>query len=110
MAAIPSTIADNISAAMRRTNDLFITEVFGNRNFSALEQIYTKEARILPPGAQMISGIQAITKFWSDLIQSANATAADLTSVDVIPAGDGLVEIGRATITMEPDGQSPAQL
>ena len=94
---------------MAKTNNLFNREVFGNRNFAALDQIYTRDARILPPGAEMISGREAIKKFWTDLIQSANATSAVLASVDVMPTGDGAVEIGRATLTIAPQG-APTQL
>jgi len=95
---------------MASTNQLFNTEVFQKRNFSALDQIYTSGARILPPGAPLISGLLAIKDFWSSLIQSANATSAVLTSMDVMPAGDGIVEIGRATLTIQPEGQQPAEL
>ncbi len=45
----------------------------------------------------MISDREAIKRFWSGLIESVNAKSAVLTSVDVMPAGDDLVEIGRAT-------------
>jgi ketosteroid isomerase-like protein len=95
---------------MAKTNDLFNREVFGNRNFAALDQIYTRNARILPPGAEMISGREAIKKFWTDLVQSANAISAVLASVDVMPAGDGAVEIGKATLTVAPPGQAQAQM
>ena len=95
---------------MAANNNLFNTEVFGNRNFAALDQIYTSDARILPPGAPMISGREAIKKFWSDLIQSVNAKSAVLATVDLMLAGDGLVEIGRATLTIEPQGQSATQM
>ena len=84
----------------------FNTEVFGKRNFAALDDIYTRGARILPPGAAMISGREAIKKFWTDLVQSANAKSATLSSVDVMQAGDGVVEIGKATFTVEPSGES----
>ncbi len=95
---------------MAATNGLFNSEVFGKRNFAALDDVYTSDARILPPGAPLISGRAAIKKFWSDLIQSANATSAVLSSVDVMPTGEGLVEIGRATLTIHPDGQPESQL
>lgn len=91
---------------MAQTNELFNTEVVGNRNFDALDQIYTVDARILPPGAPMISGRKEIKQFWSNLVQSANATSAVLESIDVIPAGDGAIEIGRATISTGPQGEA----
>jgi ketosteroid isomerase-like protein len=58
----------------------------------------------------MISGRKAIKEFWSNLIQSANAKSAVLASVDVTPAGDGVVEVGRATLTVQPEGGSAAEM
>jgi ketosteroid isomerase-like protein len=101
---------DQIRLAMASTNDLFNAEVVGKRNFNALDNIYTADARILPPGAPMVSGRQAIKEFWSNLIQSANARSAVLASVDVMPAGDGVVEIGRARLTVQPQGQAAAEM
>lgn len=108
MPASAQAAVDQIRLAMASTNDLFNTEVFGRRNFEALDRIYTADARILPPGAPMISGREDIKKFWRDLIQSVNAVAAVLTSEQVIPAGDGIVEIGRAVLTVEPEGRGAA--
>jgi hypothetical protein len=67
---------------MANTNELFNSEVFGKRNFDALDAVYTADARILPPGAPMISGREAIKKFWTDLVQSVNAKSAVLSSVE----------------------------
>lgn len=105
----PRTTSE-IKSGMARTNDLFSAEVFGKRNFDALNLIYTADARVLPPGASMISGREAIKNFWSGMIQSANAKSAVLVSDDVLLAGDGAVEIGHATLTIEPPGQSAAQV
>lgn len=99
-----------IKQKMVMTNDLFNTEVFGNRNFDALDQIYTADARILPPGAPLVSGQEAIKGFWFDMVRAVNGKAAVLESVDVMPAGDGLVEIGKATLTIEPAGQPESVL
>jgi ketosteroid isomerase-like protein len=101
---------DPIRVAMAKTNDLFNTQVFGKRNFDALDNIYTANASILPPGSPMISGRQAIKDFWSNLIQSANAKSAVLASVEVTEAGDGIVEIGRATLTVQPEGGAAAEM
>jgi ketosteroid isomerase-like protein len=106
---MPATLGQ-IKLAMQNTNDLFNVEVFGKRNFAALDDIYTADAHILPPGAPMITGREAIRKFWSDLVQLANATSAILVSIDVMPAGDGAVEIGKATLTVQPPDQPAAQM
>ena len=97
---------EQIKLAMAKTNELFNTEVFRNRNFDALDQIYTSDARILPPGAPLVSGRPAIKDFWSSQIQAVNAKSAVLTSVDVMQSGDGIVEIGRTRLSMEPEGQT----
>ena len=99
----------DIKSGMAKTNELFNAEVFGKRNFDALDQIYTSSARILPPGAPMISGRASIKKFWADMIQSANAKSAVLESVDVVQTGEGAVEIGKATLTLQPPGQAEMQ-
>ena len=104
MSTLLQSAPDQVRAAMAATNDLFNAEVFGKRNFDALDKIYTANARILPPGAAMISGRPAIKEFWSNLIDSVNAKSAVLSSIDVIPTGDGVVEIGRAILTVQPDG------
>jgi ketosteroid isomerase-like protein len=101
MASQQTTVAGDLKAAMAKVNDLFNVEVIGNRNFSALDQIYTADARILPPGGQMITGRDAIRGFWRDLVQGGNIKSAALTSVDVMQSGEGAVEIGKATIVAE---------
>jgi ketosteroid isomerase-like protein len=110
MATPAQAVLDQVRLAMASTNELFNAEVFGKRNFAALDDVYTADARILPPGAPMISGRPAIKDFWASLIQGANAKSAVLTSVDVMPAGDGIVEIGSARLTVEPEGQPAAQM
>jgi len=58
----------------------------------------------------MISGRKGIREFWSNLIDSTNAKSAVLASVDVLPAGEDAIEIGRATLRMEPEGQPPTDI
>jgi ketosteroid isomerase-like protein len=101
MASPETTLAPDLQPAMAKVNELFNVEVIGKRNFSALDQIYTEDARILPPGAPMISGREAIRGFWRDLVQGGNIRSAVLESSDVMASGDAAVEIGKATITAE---------
>ena len=110
METIASTSLDEIKKRMIETNDLFNVEVFVKRNFDALDQIYTSGARILPPGAPIIERRPAIKKFWSDMVTGTNAKSAVLSSVDIMPAGDGIVEIGRALLTVAPLSQPEAQI
>jgi ketosteroid isomerase-like protein len=99
-----------IKQSMAKTNELFNGEVFEKRNFNALDQIYTKDARILPPGRLMVTGRQEIKGFWFDIIRSYNAKSTVRQSLDVIPVGEGLVEVGRSVMTAEPSGQPEIQV
>jgi ketosteroid isomerase-like protein len=110
MSTLAQPQLEQIRLAMAETNKRFCAEVFGKRNFDALDDIYTSGASILPPGAPMISGRQKIKEFWSNLVQSANASSAVLESIDVMPAGEGAVEIGRAVLVVQPAGQAASQL
>jgi ketosteroid isomerase-like protein len=56
------------------------------------------------------SGRKAIKEFWSNMVRSTNAKSALLESIDVMPADDGAVEIGRAVLVIEPGGQAASQL
>jgi ketosteroid isomerase-like protein len=103
-------ISEQTKLAMARINDLFNSEVFLKGNLNVLDDIYTADARILPPGAPMITGRAGIKDFWSNVIQSMNAKSAVLTSVDVMPAGDDLVEIGSAVLTIQPEGQGTSDV
>jgi ketosteroid isomerase-like protein len=108
--ATPQQGLDQIRRAMALTNEMFDREVVRKRNFAALDDVYTADARILPPGAPLIAGRASIKKFWSDLVQGANARSAVLESLDAMAAGDGVVEIGRAVLTVGPEGQTTVQM
>ena len=74
-------VSENVLASMRRTNKLFESEVAKNRNISALENIYTSDARILPPGAAMIEGRDNIKNFWRQTIAGPATQSATLDTV-----------------------------
>ena len=87
-----------ILEAMKATNALFNEEVIGKGNIDALEKIYTVDARVLPPGADMVSGRSAIQQFWAGAREGLGLRRAFLVTVDAMLAGDGVVEIGRADL------------
>jgi ketosteroid isomerase-like protein len=95
---------NDMKSGMAETNELFNSEVFGKRNFNALDQIYTIDAQILPPGSPTIAGREAIKQFWIGMINSTHAKSAVLTSMGVMADGDGAVEIGKAKLTIAPQG------
>ena len=102
-------MTDALRKAMQATNSLFNSEVFAKGNMDAFDDIYTKDAKILPPGAPMIAGRADIKKFWSDFIAAAHAKAATLETVEAVVDGEGIVEIGKAILTVQPPGQDAVQ-
>jgi ketosteroid isomerase-like protein len=87
-----------ILEAMKATNAIFEQEVIVKRNYAALEQVYTADARILPPGGELVRGREAIIGFWSAAIPALGAIGGSLSTVEATQAGDGVVEIGAAQL------------
>ena len=85
---------------MQQTNDLFKTSVVGKQNFDALDEIYTADARVLPPGAEMVEGRAQIKSFWRGAISGMKIQDATLTTVEAMSLGDQIFEIGRADLTV----------
>ena len=91
-------VSDAVLSAMRKTNERFDTEVVQKRQFDLLDQVYTGDARILPPGAEMISGRESIKGAWRQAVEGMDVQSARLSTVHAESAGDGVVEIGRADL------------
>lgn len=81
---------------IQQTNRVF-EGAAANRNIEDLDRVYTANARILPPGAEMISGRENIKSFWRGAIENMNIVSVTLETVDFELLGDTGVEIGRAT-------------
>ena len=82
---------------IQKTNRIF-EETARNRNIDALEHVYTANARILPSGAEIISGRANIKNFSKVAMQNMNIASVKLETVDFELLGDTGVELGRATL------------
>jgi ketosteroid isomerase-like protein len=98
------SLPESVRTGMQRTNDLFGSAVVKNREIDALDNIYTVDARILPPGADSIQGRAQIKGFWQQVIAGLGVRDAKLTTVDAQAAGDSVIEVGRADLTLD-EGQ-----
>ena len=74
-----------------------------DRDFAALAPFYEERARFLPPGHSMVEGPAAIQASIQKMVEGGIRTL-DLEAVDVIEAGDFVIEIGRTTVTIRPPG------
>lgn len=99
--------SEAVLAEFKKTNDLFNSEVIQRGKFDALDHIYTASARVLPPGAPMIEGLDQIKPFWQKAVSSLGLKSAKLVTVDAEAAGEAVVEIGRADLTVG-NGQTVA--
>ena len=74
---------------------------------TAVRETYTRDARILPPGAEMVQGRDGIERFWKTAAQQLGIAAVGLSTVDLRVLGEGACEIGRGTLTLG-DGRQVA--
>ncbi|MGB3860957.1 MAG: SgcJ/EcaC family oxidoreductase [Candidatus Aminicenantaceae bacterium] len=70
---------------------------------AVLASLYTEDARILPPNSEMIQGREGIEAFWGGGFQMG-ITDIVLTTVDVMGMGDMVCEIGKAQVSIQPEG------
>jgi uncharacterized protein (TIGR02246 family) len=75
---------------------------------AAVVALYTDDATILPSDSDMIQGKQGIETFWSQGLQMGIKDAV-LTTVDVFGSGDLAYEVGKFTLTIQPEGQEPIE-
>jgi len=95
-----------MQSSIQQTNRTFEDEVAAKRNVEALDRVYTRNARILPPGGEMVSGRGNIKQFWRGAIESLNVSSAKLETVTFETAGDSGVEVGRATLHFAAGGSA----
>ena len=89
-----------MSEHLTATNRIFEEEVIASKNFSAIDRVYTKEARILPPGSETVTGREAIKSFWQTAVEGLKVTAIQLKTVEHEHLENTIVEIGRANLSI----------
>uniref|UniRef100_Q025Q0 DUF4440 domain-containing protein n=1 Tax=Solibacter usitatus (strain Ellin6076) TaxID=234267 RepID=Q025Q0_SOLUE len=94
------TLSPELAAAMKATNTIFVNEVVPTRDVSHLDRVYTRDARILPPGAPVIAGRDAIKAFWAGGIAAMDCISATLETVHAEVSADMIAEIGNAVLTL----------
>jgi len=95
----------SLKSVIGRLNAAF-DAAFNGGDSATLASLYTPNAVLLPPGAEMQKGQQAIKAFWEGMMQEY--TDLHLMTVDLKRYGDDTVrEIGRLTVRAKatPDRQ-----
>ena len=78
-------------------------EAFERGDAASVAALYAEDAVALPPDAPMISGRAAIEEFWRGQMGSG-ARGVNLETLRLAGSRDVLHEVGRATITIQPEG------
>lgn len=98
----PTNARQGIDATNRRFMDAFNAgDIAG-----AAQGVYTKDARVLPPGGDTVQGRENIVQFWQGAAQALGITRVQLTTVELEIQGDSAYEIGRADLTVAGGKQS----
>ena len=104
LCATPALAQDK--ATIEKLNDAW-SAAFNKGDAAAVAAMYTEDAYVLPPGAELIKGRAAIEGFWRQAAQQMGD--AKLTTVDVLPLGPGAArEIG--TVTLKTKSQPPQEI
>lgn len=76
----------------------------GNRD--GLAELYSEDALVMPPDAEVARGRDAIRKLWDVVLDDMGVKSVQLDTKDLQIAGDGetAYEVGEATLKMEKDG------
>ena len=104
LGAAPAVAQDK--ATIEKLNDAW-TGAFNKGDAAAVAAMYTEDAYVLPPGAEMVKGHAAIEAFWRQAAQQMGD--AKLTTLDVLPLGRSAArEIG--TVTLKTKSQPPQEM
>ena len=89
-----NTFMSSTRSAIEAGNEKFGS--FASKGDAAgIASLYSANARLLPPDAEIVQGHEAIQSFWQAFLASG-VTSAKLETIDVDEAGDSLArEVGR---------------
>jgi uncharacterized protein (TIGR02246 family) len=93
-------------ATIDKLNDAFVGAL-GQGDLASVAKMYTDDAYLLPPGADLVRGRKDIQAFWTAAMDQISDLK--LTALDVRPLGsDAAREVG--TFTAKTKGQSPQEI
>jgi len=104
--SLPVSAMAQDKASIQSLNDQFVT-AFNSGDMAAVAALYTEDATVLPPGAEMVKGRTAIQAFWKATAEQFGDVK--LTVIDVKPLGTTAArEIG--TFALQTKGHQPQEI
>lgn len=92
--------ADTIPQKFQDVNRRF-EELAAKGDLSDLSGIYTRGARLLPPGAETVEGVDSIQQFWASAASVMGVKSLRLETLELEILGDSAVEVGAADLVAE---------
>jgi ketosteroid isomerase-like protein len=92
--------SDSVRQALDAKNRAFEQAVNAGDLARAAREVYTKNARVLPPGAPMVEGREAVAEFWTAAAAQLGIKQVRLETVELDAHAGHAHEIGRAHLTL----------
>jgi ketosteroid isomerase-like protein len=86
----------DVAGQIHEANERFM-EAVSAADSGKMPSLYTSDAKILPPGADAVSGADGIAEFWQAFFDLGIAAAQPETQ-EVIPMGDYALEVGEYSL------------
>src|SRR5258708_38568843 len=99
LAAVGSARAEDLRAAMEADNARWLA-AYNTNTPAAFPAMYTKDAVVLPPGAQPVNGRQAIGQFWEDRLKPGNRKDHTFEIVSLQQDGQYAYQVARWTLNI----------
>jgi uncharacterized protein (TIGR02246 family) len=101
LAAAPAR-AEDLRAVMEADNARWLA-AYNSNNPAAFPAMYTKDAVLLPPGAQPVSGREAIGQFWEARLKPGNRKDHTFEIVSIQQDGKYTYQVARWTVVVVKD-------
>jgi len=95
-----------VRSRIEETNAEFSAAV-SHGDTAAIAALYTDDAIVLPPNAEMVRGRQAIKGLFDGMIQQMGIPQLTLRTMQVDEVGEMANEIGEYTLKFQPAGGEP---
>lgn len=97
--------ADDLRAQMEAANAEWLN-AYNTMDGHALGTLYLKDAILLPPDHEALTGAQKIEQFWTDQIKGGSFKNHTWAILNVRRAGDYVIQVARFTVEMVEDGKT----
>ena len=93
---------ENVHELIKSANQKFM-DAFKRADAAGIAVLYTDNPKLLPPGSPMMTGKEAVKSFWQSTIDMG-VKEASLETLEVESQGNLASEIGRFSLTVQPQG------